>query len=307
MKILLSILLSICLSANVLAQAKTKKNLSRKDLRKWELQIADNAYIFNSSRENRSQVLHALERYTELTCLNKLHLELKYKQNELSDECDKLVDRIIEHDSTNPLALCVRDGFKALSCKDAFSNQIIETDNIKDHPKYFQNIFGIRPLEALSDDSQSQGLAAQVIDNCGSSKTILRLGTKEKREVDEILKNTAIFQKLNKETEPHSLNKEEDTLLKSFENEKSDKEKEKKLEVLERVRLISAKCKNAIEALENLTPFHSFVPCYREGFYTPNCVNQKLQRKQERAKILKKQAIKKSKKKKKPKKDFSTF
>ena len=308
MRTIFTILLTLLLTLNVFAQSPTvKKSLSRKDLRKWELQIADNAYTFNSSRENRSDVLHALEEYAELVCFDRLHLDLKYQQKELSDDCAKLVDRIIEHDSTNPTAICIRDGFNAISCKDAFSNQIIETGSIKNHPKYFQNLYGIKPLEALSDDSQSQELAAQVRDNCGSAQIILRIKEETKREVDKMLEGAAIFKQLTKETKPSLVEEEKDSLLESFGKKEPKEKKKKDLEPLERVRIISANCQDAIKTLENLTPFHSFVPCYREGFYTPNCANQKLQRKQVRAKFLKKLAKKKSKGKKKLKKDFSTF
>ncbi|MCB0317476.1 MAG: hypothetical protein KDD56_01880 [Bdellovibrionales bacterium] len=271
-----------------------KKPLTRTELRKWELEIADHTYSFEKNPDNVSEVLNSLENYAQLICMPKLYLKLSYTQEDLQPQCNDLIDRLFSINPNNPTAICIRDGLEASSCQEAFSNQSIISGSIKSHPKYLQNTYGTGPIDVISSDHESQNLAEHVKQACSQSQIILQAKKSQKQEVDNILKGAKIFNQL--------LNKDNDLKEPSEIDDIKKEGAEFSIESLERVRKITKDCQNAVSVLEKKYPFHPFVPCFREGFFTPNCAKQKLQNRNTRAKVPNKQL-----KNSKPEKNFSTF
>lgn len=96
-------------------------------LYRLELQMAESGYELLKSNVTLSRYVAALESLAGPVCMPTLFLTYDYRGNPQDPQCLKLMQRLLELEPGNPLAVCIRDGIFAPACRLAYSSVIVES------------------------------------------------------------------------------------------------------------------------------------------------------------------------------------
>jgi hypothetical protein len=112
----------VLLPASVLADdSQTPADKFDDSLFVLKVKMAEEVYAAEESSENLSTLLAAYESAVAGSCMPKILATLHYEGPPKEGPCRQFIAKILALHSTNPVALCARDGFSAETCKGAFS------------------------------------------------------------------------------------------------------------------------------------------------------------------------------------------
>ena len=102
-------------------------NISRAvGLNELKIEMAETRLKLSKDPKIISDLASALEEYLNTTCMAKLPQTLSYAGNPSDPTCIARMQRLLEINPGNPVAICVQEGIAAKPCIDAYQNQTIE-------------------------------------------------------------------------------------------------------------------------------------------------------------------------------------
>ena len=101
-------------------------NISRAvGLNELKIEMAETRLKLSKDPKIISDLASALEEYLNTTCMAKLPQTLSYAGNPSDPTCIARMQRLLEINPGNPVAICVQEGIAAKPCIDAYQNQTI--------------------------------------------------------------------------------------------------------------------------------------------------------------------------------------
>jgi hypothetical protein len=96
------------------------------DILDLKIQMAESSLRINPTLRSIAELSSALESYLTRNCFGNLLQTLSYEGPPTNPDCIARMDRLFEIYPENPVALCLRDGMEAQSCRDAYRNQSLK-------------------------------------------------------------------------------------------------------------------------------------------------------------------------------------
>jgi hypothetical protein len=93
------------------------------NLTEFKIEMGQTTVRVNPSDKNVSDLIAALEEYLNTTCLESLLKTLKYEGNPTDPLCIERTQQLLTLNPDNPVALCVRDGIDAPTCRESYPRQ----------------------------------------------------------------------------------------------------------------------------------------------------------------------------------------
>ncbi len=93
---------------------------------RWEASLAENSYAIGKSDQSKLALLVAYERVIGPLCMPGLHRTLTYDGKPGDPRCLEYLGKIEALDPSNAMAICAREGIDAKSCRAAFAGQRVE-------------------------------------------------------------------------------------------------------------------------------------------------------------------------------------
>ena len=103
--------------------ATTRKISQRENLMLLEAVMVETSYNNNHNDDNRDALVTVYEKLIQLYCLPDFFVTLSHAAPPQDKTCLEWLDKLLTVDTSNPLAVCVREGFDTPSCLKAFSLQ----------------------------------------------------------------------------------------------------------------------------------------------------------------------------------------
>ena len=306
-------------------------------LNELKIDMAESRLKLGKSPKVVSDLASALEEYLTTTCMGKLPRTLFYAGNPTDPTCIERLQRLLEINLGNPVAICVRDGITSPSCVEASKNQTIsivyENSTNEDIDPVLKAGLSAATLERISKVEESLkaiNIKYQEAETPDEKRTLVNDATTL---YDQILhmackvSAVALTTATNSDTfeEPQELAQTRARLLqiplgirgdyqremsakiqKELSDPKTAPERHTRLQellevikdpatlssaqiaTLKRVRFILNTCSEKLEIARQVAPDLPSVTCYREGWYTPQCVyamkKWRMQKQQEHAK-----------------------
>jgi hypothetical protein len=94
-------------------------------LNELKIEMAETRLKLTASPKIMSDLASALEEYLNTTCMGKLPQTLSYAGNPSDPTCIARMQRLLEINPGNPVAICVQEGIASKQCIDAYQNQPI--------------------------------------------------------------------------------------------------------------------------------------------------------------------------------------
>jgi hypothetical protein len=93
---------------------------------RWEASLAENSHKIGKSEATRLALLVAYERVIGPICMPELHRALAYGGSPTDPRCLEYLDKTSRLDINNPLVVCAREGIDAKLCRLTFEAQKVE-------------------------------------------------------------------------------------------------------------------------------------------------------------------------------------
>ncbi len=300
-----------------------------------ELDMADASFETFKNNSGKSKLVLTYERIAAIQCMSKLSKTLVYNSPPDTKECHYYLDKLLKIHPNNPVGICIRDGIDATTCKTSYEEQLLGILNLKKNVKVneieaadldaklasYENKEEIKnlnkklkkELKVFKKENTWKNLE-HVIDSYNKiipvACSTINLKILEKRPKDAKnlkehkynKKSTGSLKDLidefdkNSSTKTTNLNSSPIEKKTSKDFGKEITEKIKNQEPLWRVRYLTKNCWKYINEAIKHYPKMIAPNCYKEGFYSPACINAKRYEKNRRAKINSSKSSKKSKK-----------
>jgi hypothetical protein len=254
---------------------------NREEALQNQIFIAKSAFGLDETEENKAELLSSYEGYLEQICMRSLSVSKDYFPMQLSTRCDEYIDVLLKLDSGNAVAICTRDGIDATSCRRAYTYQSIKIrsgSSLKNLPKEdskrtrrgfesselrkarldFENEASAEHARALESVFQKN-----LIDHCQNIET-QRVPAKELIRIERSKEPT---NKAEEAIEQYLIERGELAPPEEAHDEQNDKNQ------LFRVRALPSKCFENIKKLLEYYPDSPLALCYRDGFFSPSCVD----------------------------------
>jgi hypothetical protein len=98
-----------------------------------KLQMAESTYQLRPSIKTLSDIISSLEEVINATCLAQLLRTLSFPGKPSDPTCAGYMERLLELHPENPVGLCLRDGFDAPSCTEAYKKQSVAVYDPSQH------------------------------------------------------------------------------------------------------------------------------------------------------------------------------
>ena len=242
MKLFLTLILAVApiLAFSQEPNASPAQPLSSSEVISWEQQMAQSAFELNPSIENRAELVHVLERLTQVSCMYELPKLLVYVGGSEEIECLKAVRSLLDLQQNNPVAICARDGIDAGTCQQAYKEQVVEAGNFEAPARLAQLSNDLE--QALSRYQQSSSTPADTLNFRRAAHKSL----------------TEICRKTGLRLEANSSELNIDSPVDQAPNFK-------------RTRLVSRECLSATDKVQSVDPNGPVAICFRDGGFTPSC------------------------------------
>ena len=287
--ILLILFLCTTLAAETPAPtaAPTPQPSKSSDILDLEYDLIEATYRGNPSETNRAMIVEVMERYINARCMPGLQKDLGWNGMGSGDtRCRRMVDFALEIDPTNPPALCARDGIDSPSCAAAYEGQalqvisttsgksapsdldaILEAKKEKDDPEiesaYSSALSDFRGDKLQSEEKKNavyRSLQAGLSKFCRVSRTkVLAVPSP----------TPSVAASKSPATTPTSIVKPIDAMLAEIADRKKTGSPSS---LAKRHRLVSPLCSKWITRANEFDPKHWLAGCYKDGFYSPRCI-----------------------------------
>lgn len=106
------------------AQGNPNSAVAALDVDDLKIAMAESSLQVNPSLRTTSELVSALESTLSKTCFGDTLRSLKYEGSPTDPNCLAKMERLLHLYSESPVGICLRDGFQADSCVNAYQNQI---------------------------------------------------------------------------------------------------------------------------------------------------------------------------------------
>jgi hypothetical protein len=96
------------------------------DLTDLKIQMSEGSLKVNPTLRSLAELSSALETYLTKNCFGDLLKTLTYQGPPTNPDCIARMERLFEIYPENPVAVCLRDGLEAQTCRDAYRNQSLK-------------------------------------------------------------------------------------------------------------------------------------------------------------------------------------
>ncbi len=106
------------------SQGRTDSPVSTLDVDDLKIAMAESSLQVNPSLRTTSELVSALESTISRTCFGDTLRTLKYEGSPTDPNCLTKMERLLKLYPESPVGICLRDGFQAESCVNAYQNQV---------------------------------------------------------------------------------------------------------------------------------------------------------------------------------------
>jgi hypothetical protein len=258
--------------------------------------LAESEFLRDKTIEARSDLVNIYEQMVGPTCMPDLLSELSFSGMRGNRKCGELLDKLLELDQMNPMALCARDGIDSRSCRNAFAKTQFDTYSPEAMTTTGTGQNGL-DLEAKLASSRNAPMIEKLegilynINFMSNGKFSDEQKQKVRQTYAKLLTLTCFFPKLRLEplaggtgAAPSAPDKgllgeesgfENPGILGETHGDAPNERFQAGPNLFKRTRLLAGKCAHYIN--ESLVLFPDFSPatCQKWGYYSPLCVDAK--------------------------------
>lgn len=290
------------------------------DINELKITMAENSLKVNPSLRTLSELTSALEQSLNSRCFGDMLRTLSYQGPPQDPACLARIDRLLEVYPNNPVAVCLRDGIEAPSCRSAYQEQhlvafsggssyqdpalkvgLSENDSkrlgqlsgaLQDVDTAFRNAAtDEQKLKSLEDGANLYDQILSIACKVAGLRLDEPADRKEDKEDPSIRdvreRLLKIPPALRGDYQRQLLQQAEEELAKAKNDTTQKKIIIQKINVIQnpdqkktlsaagtlRMRVVLSQCKDFIEKFEKILPDAPAPPCYRAGWYSPQCIN----------------------------------